>query len=243
VFRILLLFLTIQSVFAVLPDYEKEARWAEQVEESLIDGDIVWIKNKPQSFLSIYTEATTKSNKTALIIHGIGIHPNWVDVIQPLRIALTEVGFNTLSLQMPVLANDASPQQYYNFLLNDASNRIESAIKFLKTQNQNVDLIIAHSMGTVMASYFLANKKHNIKKYIAIGMLEKNKDYLKGINIPILDLYGNNDIETVLKSIDIRKKSAKNNSNYQQKMILGNHFFSENNELLFKTIQQWLNKK
>ena len=42
-----------------------------------------------------------------IVIHGIGIHPNWETIVKPLRVQLAAKGWNTLSLQMPVLANDA----------------------------------------------------------------------------------------------------------------------------------------
>ena len=64
-------------------------------------------------FLSIFTPAENDSSEYALIVmHGIGVHPNWDQVIRPIRVEMTTHGWNTLSIQMPVLANDAAPEDY-----------------------------------------------------------------------------------------------------------------------------------
>ena len=44
-------------------------------------------------------------------MHGIGVHPDW-DLINTLRSALVDHGYTTLSVQMPVLAAEASTEDY-----------------------------------------------------------------------------------------------------------------------------------
>ena len=51
-----------------------------------------------------------------MVVHGLGIHPNWAQVIQPLRVALSEKSWHTLSMQMPVLANDKEASEYMPLL-------------------------------------------------------------------------------------------------------------------------------
>ncbi|NYT28383.1 MAG: hypothetical protein H0A76_11265 [Candidatus Thiodubiliella endoseptemdiera] len=57
------------------PDYAKEGRWATQVEDGLMDGEVVWLNANGHKFMSLYTPSETKTKRTALIIHGLGAHP------------------------------------------------------------------------------------------------------------------------------------------------------------------------
>ena len=100
--------LTILSVPSLASDTAKEKRWADQIVDTLMEGEAVWLQAGQTKFLGIYTESATKPAKGAVIVlHGIGAHPDWTDVVHPLRVGLTEHGWTTLSLQMPILANEA----------------------------------------------------------------------------------------------------------------------------------------
>ncbi len=87
-------------------DIEREKRLASQIVDSIMDGEPVFLKSGDHEFLSIYTEADEPVG-AAIIMHGRGFHPNWSDVVYPLRVGLVEHGWNTLSLQMPVLEKEA----------------------------------------------------------------------------------------------------------------------------------------
>ncbi len=66
---------------------------------------------------------------------------------------------------------------------------------------------------------------------------------LKNIRIPVYDVYGSNDLPTVLNTTAERKAASKLNNQYSQKEISGaEHFFEGNEEVLIETIQQWLNQ-
>ncbi len=78
-----------------------------------------------------------------LLAHGIGIHPNWEQVIQPLRVALSEQGWNTLSIQMPVLANEAKAVAAYTqaVRINDNDAEALSALGHLYDQrDENLEI-------------------------------------------------------------------------------------------------------
>ena len=152
-----------------VPDYAKEARWASFIEDGLMDGDVVLLKANDHEFLAIYTESESDTKQTAVIVHGLGVHPDWPQVIQPLRVALTERGFNTLSIQMPVLENGVESDGYAPLLV-DADNRINSAVNYLTAQGLEANVLIAHSLGSVMSTHYLANNANPFKRYVGIGM-------------------------------------------------------------------------
>ena len=123
-------------------DLAKEKRWADQVVDSIITGDAEWLQAGNHDFLTIYTEPTTdKAIGGAIVMHGIGAHPNWAEVILPLRTRLTDVGWHTLSLQMPILENEADANDYAP-LFSEIAPRIDAGIAFLKSKGvKNIVLL------------------------------------------------------------------------------------------------------
>ena len=172
--KILFIALTIMSSFVwaqIAPDYDKESRWASHVEDGLMDGDIVLLSANNHEFISIYTPSETETKKTAIFVHGLGVHPDWPQVIQPLRVALTESGFNTLSIQMPVLPNGIDGDSYAP-LFQDSGVRIKVAIDYIKDQGLIVDAIIAHSLGSKMSVNYLAKNIILFCDSLALGWVK-----------------------------------------------------------------------
>jgi hypothetical protein len=237
-----LLGLTNFTLAATVPDYEKEARWVDQVDSGLMDGEIITISGADKDFIGIWTESEEESKQTAIVIHGLGVHPDWSGVINPLRVSLTTQKYNTLSIQMPVLANGIEGKEYVG-LLPISTQRIAVAVDYLEQEGYVVDLIVAHSLGSTMASTYLADTPHPINKYIAVGANAGSVENLKKINIKVLDLYGNEDIDGVMSTNAARKQAASHNKNYTQVVAEGNHFFTDNNDNLIEAVHSWLNKQ
>ncbi len=231
-------------------DLEKEKRWADQVVDAIIDGEAVWLNDGKNNFLSIYTEAEENTARTVIVMHGTGIHPDWQQVVQPLRVGLTSHNWNTLSIQMPILANDAEYLDYAP-LYDEVAPRIDAAIKYLKEHGSKEIVLIGHSQGSAMTAYYLSTTEQNVKGFVAIGMAAFAKDprmnsikSLAKITVPVLDLYGDEDLENILASVESRAAAAQKagNKNYTQIKIKGNHFFDDNEETLVETVAEWLEK-
>ena len=243
---VLLLSLTGSLLYAT--DKEKEKRWAEQISESLVDGEAIKLSDGKTDFLAIDTRAEEPNDVGVIILHGIGVHPDWETVIHPLRVQLAEQGWNTLSLQMPVLDNKAKARDYEP-LLKEAPARIDAGIRQMAKEGAKKIVIIAHSLGAKMANYYLAHKKiykesqsdTPIIAYISIGMGAGNTKYLKKIKLPLLDLYGSQDLAAVKDSAPMRALASAHNKKYQQKKVKGaNHFFENKNETLLKIVKKAL---
>lgn len=57
----------VQVAFAqTTPDYAKETRWAAQVEDAPMDGDLVWLSANNHEFLSIFTPSESDTKKQRL---------------------------------------------------------------------------------------------------------------------------------------------------------------------------------
>jgi len=240
--------LLLHSFIVVASDIAKEKRWADQVVDSILDGEAIWLDDGNHKFLGIYTASEESSSRAVIIMHGTGIHPDWQQVIQPLRVGLTEYNWNTLSIQMPVLANDAEYSDYAP-LYDEVAPRIDAAIKYLNTNGIKTIVLIGHSQGSSMAAYYLSTSKQNVKGFVAIGMATFAKDSrmdsvsaLKKIQVPVLDLYGEEDLDSIIASADDRAAAAKESGNesYVQVIIPGNHFFDDAEGALVSTVAEWL---
>ena len=221
-------------------DLSKEKRWAEQIEDALLDGEPLTLNDGTNDFFAIDTTAENPNSTAIILLHGIGIHPDWPQVINPLRVGLPESGWRTLSLQLPVLPNDASAEDYQP-LMKEVPGRIDAGIKYLQSNGSKKIIIVAHSMGAEMASYYLAQAKSSIAGYIGIGMGPGNLLYLDKIEVPMLDLFGGQDLSAVLESAVDRKKSARASNNYtQHKVGTADHFFDGQEAPLLEAVTTWL---
>jgi len=248
-----ILFFSLFSSLTSASDLAKEKRWSEQIVDSLMVGDSVWLESGKSKFLGLFSESNLPKTKGAIIVaHGIGVHPNWPDVVQPIRSEMVEHGWATLSIQLPILENGKTSIDYLP-LFKDVNGRFAASVNYLKNKNINNIIIVAHSLGTAMAGEYLAKRPDaTVRAYIAISQ-PNNPDYPELNNtkklasiktIPVLDLYGSQDLDDVLHFANDRKVAGtKNNSRYSQKIINGaNHFFQSSNAELIKTIRLWLDK-
>ena len=248
--RLLFVTLLALSLNSQASDLAKEKRWADQVVDALIDGEAVWLNDGKSDFLGIYTEAEEDKGRAVIVMHGTGIHPDWQQVVQPLRVGLTEHHWNTLSIQMPILANEAKNEEYAS-LYDEVAPRINAAIKYLKNSGAKDIVLIGHSQGATMTAYYLTTSKQDIDGFVAIGMsaIEEFPSMnsikaLEKIKIPVLDLYGSEDLVTVISAFESRAAAAKKagNKNFSQKQIAGNHFYDSEEDNLVKTVAEWLEK-
>ena len=78
---------------------------------SVLEGEIIWFEQvNGHKFLGIFMEADNP--KGAIIIgHGRGWNPDW-ELYGILRLKLHELGYSTLSIQLPVLGPRAKVGDY-----------------------------------------------------------------------------------------------------------------------------------
>lgn len=242
-----LLFNIINPVHAENSDSEK--RWAEQLRDNIVIGDPVDLP-----FFALYTAHTTAQQKGAVILmHGTGAHPDWGDIIHPLRIELPDKGWATLSIQLPLLLPDKKDAESKVQVIESSAARIDTAIKFLNSKGYKKIVLIAHSFGSLMALNYLQTDKDPFKitAAVIIGTPSSAKSaplnspaMIEKVKRPLLDLYGSEDLTSVMQSAKTRKAAASKaaNKNYRQVETIGaNHFYNGLDEELVIYISGWLN--
>ncbi len=234
-------------------DLAKEKRWSDQIVDFLVDGEPHSLDIDGHKFLAIYTpETTDKPLGAVILLHGMGVHPDWPQVISPLRTSLPETGWATLSLQMPILPNEANEIDYIP-LFNEVPGRIKAGIDFLDKKGIKRIAIIGHSIGATMAANYLANTSApRVNALIVIGTTGSrpeservldNEISLKKIKLPVLDIYGADDLEEVMSSAQGRANAIAKTGNAisRQARIKGsNHFHVGHETELLETVTTWL---
>jgi pimeloyl-ACP methyl ester carboxylesterase len=234
-------------------DLAKEKRWEEQIVPSILVGEAITLTADDVEFLGLYAEPATEQEKGAVILlHGIGVHPAWPDVIEPLRMELPDYGWHTLSLQMPILGNEAESKDYAP-LFPEVPARIQAGVDFLKSKGIRNIVLAGHSLGSTMGSYYLALKKDPEVRVFAIlsggpgvpgdARMDSLANFQKITDVAILDVYGSEDREFVLDAVSARKKLSADmpGSRYQPLEIDGaGHFYQKKQQELVTGISNGL---
>ncbi len=229
-------------------DYAREKRLADEVVPGLVVGDAVMLKAASgREFLGIFTEG--KRDLPALVIvHGIGVHPDH-GVIGQLRILLSEKGYATLSIQMPVLEKDKRAGDYYPALFPEAAARIDHAAQWLKARGILRMVLVSHSLGSWMANVFLDRSESSpFSAWVCTGLTGGFQTRMLGIDwpmlrihLPILDVYGENDLAPTVEAAGRRARSLEGIPGARQVRIAGaDHFYAGKEKELAASIAVFL---
>lgn len=242
------------------PNLEREKRMAAEVEDAVLDGEVLFLKEadheksgNDHEFMVIDMEAEGDTKGAVVILHGRGFHPNWEDTVYPLRTQLPAKGWRTLSLQMPVLVKTA---KYYDYesLFSQAGPRIEAGIKYLKEQGVENIILLAHSCGGHMAMEWIRNKEGKVEDmisaYIGAGMgatdfgqkMREPFPY-ESLKIPVLDVFGSKEYPAVLNKAPGRLlliTKAANPKSLQVTVPGADHYFTDKGDELVQLVVKWL---
>jgi pimeloyl-ACP methyl ester carboxylesterase len=217
-------------------DYAREKKWADEVVPGLVVGDPVYLQTPRghHKFLTLFTPVD--GERAAVVVHGMGIHPDW-GMVGTLRTELADRGFATLSIQMPILAADAKSEAYAP-TFPEAAERIAEAVDFLKAKGYTKIAIVSHSMGSRMSHGYVAGKPDPaVKSWASLGI--SGSDY-KALELPVLDLYGDNDLPPVLANAAKRKQSLPARDSKQVMIPRADHFFTGREDAMVAAVADFL---
>ena len=251
--RVLLWTFLCLPLLAQSADLAREQRIDEQISSMILDGEVMHLKDGSHPFLAIYTKTERKPIRgAALILHGRGANPDWIDVVHPLRTGLSEYGWNTLAIQLPVASEGASASEWVA-TIPESLHRVEAALAYLKQQGMQNIVIVSHSFAThTIANYLAGKPDKSVRAWVAVGMPPDDRyaetdtvTLLRKIRIPVLDLYGEQDLVNTRFTAEARRAAARaaGNKGYEQREIPGaDHFFTDLDGLLVSTVRAWLSK-
>jgi len=187
--------------------------------------------------------AGNNSDVALILAHGRGKGPTW-KVVEPLRKGVNDaLGYHTLSLQMPnrdIYWEDYAedfPQAYAAFI---------EGIRFLsKEKGVKKIFIMGHSMGSRMASAFIANNKDQpIAGLIVAGCRNNGNvplsclENLKNVTIPVLDIWGDGSGKDANAGFE---RDGLASSTYKQiELPDANHKFNGHEPAFVSAVVEWL---
>ncbi len=233
---ILILALVAGMQSALASDRGREQRWSDEILPAILEGDPVWIAQADDhKFLGLYL-APAKSSGAIILVHGMGVHPDF-GVIGALRTRLAEMGYATLSIQMPVQGREAGPGDYLE-TFPEASERIARAAAWLQAKGYGRIALVSHSLGGRMArAYLLASKSTPVKAWAALSM---GFDDYNGVSLPVLDVYAEVDHPPVMMMNTTRKQTQSHVRSEQHQFAATNHFYEGKDAEVATLVRDWL---
>jgi pimeloyl-ACP methyl ester carboxylesterase len=235
------LLLAVTTSVLAAPDYVREKRWADEIVPGNVVGDPVYLKQKNgHQFLTIYTEVAN-AKMGLVVVHGVGVHPDH-GIIGTLRQRLPDYGYTTLSIQMPVLAAGVVGEAYRE-LFPEANERLQLAVDFLRSNGHRRIALVTHSLGTRMSHGYMIHNPASVAAWAALGAGTGPGPTLTydGIRVPVLDLYGANELPRVLEGAAARRASLPANPASRQVVIADtDHFFVDREEEMVSAVRGFL---
>jgi hypothetical protein len=230
-------------------DVEKEKFWKTHLSKNIKFGQAIDLEAEESNFFAIYNKQNLLHEKgSVILLHDKAGHPDWKDVIKPLRIQLTDHGWNTLSIQMPLKTKLLKEKEEIDAFYKKANTRLDSAISFLKDKNSKSIFLIAYGSNSfAVLNYMNENPNRIINGLVLIGMAssttENTIDILEKIKSPVLDIFGSKDFDSVILTAPQRQSAAKRGGNIyyaQRKIDYADHFFKTESETLVKRVHSWM---
>jgi alpha/beta superfamily hydrolase len=230
--------------FACAQDYAREQRLEREILPLVVGEPVKLRLAGGREFLGLHTEVSAAKGAVVLV-HGRNVHPDH-DLIGALRVALADLGYTTLSIQMPVLGAEAQRvEDYYPALFPEAAERIGTAAAWLAGRGEGRVALVSHSMGSWMANeYFDANPRSPYAAWACLGLTGGYSWATYGSPRPILDVYGEADLPSVVDAAWRRRMAMASAAEGSRQLRIGgaDHFFTGKHQALAREIAGWLDK-
>ena len=242
-------------------DYAREKRWADEITPAILVGDPLYLEltegaGKGHKFLTIKAEGRDK-RVGIVLVHGVGVHPDH-SVIGALRTRLNDLGYTTLSVQMPVARSEGSSvDDYYPGLFTQAGERIAAAARHLRAQGIERVVLASHSMGAWMSNcYLIDTPDQPFAAWVSISLTGRfwgaslirvpflGIEWLPGkIRLPVLDVFGEKDLAPTRDGAALRARALGHIPGSEQTVIAGaDHFYAGREAALTQAIDGFIKK-
>ena len=224
-----------------------ETAWLEAQD---LDGEVVELAAGETPFVAIH-RAQTRDTTTGsvVLLHGRGTNANSHGVIRPLRIGLSEHGWDTLSVQLPQVRAGARGGAWLDNA--DAIEaRLQAALDWLTQRERLNQVIVALGGSAPVALRFVAGR--DPKSVRALVLVSVNSEFsadtdrqaLADLGRPLLDVFAERDTIPVTDGAPARLRVAREAGakGYTQRQIAGATLdFPGQEAQLLAVIRSWLN--
>jgi hypothetical protein len=200
-----------------LPEPERVV--AERLAARHVPGEMQWLAAEGRAFLALYLPAQTDAPRGAVILlHGWGGHPDWPDVVAPLRRGLPRLGWATLSVQLPRLSPEVSHAAEAE-MVRRAGPRLHAAAAWLADRDSAPVAVAGYGLGAAIAARQLAAPVRGVTALVAVSLqapmhLAAAVGYpeaLESVRVPVLDVFAAADAAPVLAQAPERELWGRKN--------------------------------
>lgn len=182
-------------------------------------GQPQWLEASGERFLGIYTTALTGAPLGAVIIlPGLGLTPDWPDVIAPLRTGLPGYGWNTLSIPLTTPTRGADGRWQLEPYFTASRARIQAAVAFLQQQGITRVALVGQGLGAAAAVVNISGSdalKLSACAAVSLGVPPDSTSspyqpgLVENIRVPLLDIFGSRDLDEVTHTAAARLAAAR----------------------------------
>lgn len=194
------------------------------------EGEFVRLKTADEAFDAIFRARQHGDPRGGLILlHGQNGNADGLDAIGPLRLGLSEAGWDTLSLQLPSTYRDADRARWLARGPQIVA-RLTSSIDWLKGRDIGTRAIVAQgASGAIALQWTVTQNAQGVRALVMISTPLTAADEIDGLaalrqsKLPVLDIYAERDVAAVLDTAPARRLAARDakNTGFRQKVVAG----------------------
>lgn len=227
-----------------------------QAEQRLIDtwrgiddlpGELVDLEATGDTFVAIHIPQRSKTPLGAVVLlHDAGTHADSHEVIRPLRVGLAPAGWETLAIQLPLLAPGGGAWQDNGATI---VARLQAALAWFQDRQQRNQVVLAlGETGPIALRFAAAQGQRELQALILVSVPDDltddaDRDALAQLERPLLDLFAERDLASVTANADARAAAARSAGldAYAQRRISGaTAGFRGLDAELLATVRSWL---
>lgn len=229
---------------------ERERRLLGVPPSADIQGEIIELTADGDRFGAIFLARRRPEGRGAVVLlHDQAGSANGLEVVRPLRLALAETGWDTLSLQLPQ-ASRAAGRDGWRARQAQILTRLQSGLDWLGSRQPANRVIVAQGdSGAVALEYALDRPPGELRGLVLVsafldpgGQDNPAPDPAQPA-LPVLDIYAGRDHPDVVENAPARRDSAARDGRmaYRQRVIdgAGAGFFALESELTAQ-VSHWL---
>jgi len=213
-------------------------------------GEIIELDADGGSFIAIFqSSGRDQSHGGIILLHDQGTSANSLELIRPLRLGLSQAGWDTLSLQLPSTPRDrvrAASKSRRTIIL----GRLQAGLAWLKARKSLNQVVVAQGDSGGPALKFASEKPPRELRALVLlsspvepAEADGAADALIRIRLPVLDIYAERDHYAVLDAAQARRNAAagREDKQYRQAKVPGAvpGFFGLEDSLLSR-VRGWL---
>lgn len=199
-----------------LADLSADQRLAAEMRTATeLQGELVELEAQGTTFVAIHRPLQQGGRRGAIVLlHDQAGNPDSPEVLRPLRLALAEAGWDTLSLQLPSAARGA-PRGAWMGRRPTIEARLRAGLDWFKARGLRDQVIIAlGDSGSAALQAAAGDRPPELRALVLISLALQaggeaaDAAALRDLDVPLLDIYAERDTPSVVQGAASRKGIA-----------------------------------